>query len=260
VAYKQLSQQELLHAYSAVSLLNAFNVSAPLPCQYNFRATNISEAVSQAGIFTQIVLGALQSVAVGAASNNDSGVIGTLTSIIAEEGQQDGFYQTAQTLIPFGKPFVTASTGPYIFSYVLNNYVVPNSCPFNVSDLGIPTFPPLSVNGSTIVSNVQPMDQMLTFSANLSSVTDAGNFTGSNGNGLFITYLPGQYTPISVPVANFTSQNDLVTFKANFSYVENIMDGLTLAALTTMSNFTSPDDMPAATLAGPGVINVVVKF
>jgi hypothetical protein len=37
------------------------------------------------------------------------------------------------------------------------------------------------------------------------------------------------------------------------------MDGLSIAALTTSNNFTGPDDLPAATIAAPGLIQVYSK-
>jgi hypothetical protein len=201
-------------------------------------------------------MGTLQDVSQGAATAGDAGIVRGVASIIGQEGEQNGFYRTLLGAVPSEKPFLTTNVGPFAYSFVNNNFVVPNSCPFDVTAFGIPIFTQLNVEGASVALALKPEDQVLTFSADLSTVQSAAKFSTGNGDGLFITYFSGQLLPISVPVQNFKWNGGKVTLSAAFPFEENIMFGLSVAALTAGNNFTSPDAVPAATLAAPALINV----
>ncbi|KAL6797270.1 hypothetical protein GGI42DRAFT_330416 [Trichoderma sp. SZMC 28013] len=253
---KVIIAQEELHALNALNALNKFKKLAPLPCKYHFPATNIHDAIAVAEAFTAVVLGTLQDVTQGAAAAGDAGFTRGVASIIGQEGEQNGFYRTLLGAVPSEKPFLTTSVGPFAYSFLNNNFIVPNSCPFDVNSLGVPIFTQLNVEGGSAALAVKPDDQWLNYSADLSSVKNAAKFAKGKGDGLFITYFSGQLLPISVPVKDFKWNGGKVSFKAFFPFEENIMFGLSLAALTDGSNFTSPDAVPAATLAAPAIINV----
>ncbi|KAM0250542.1 hypothetical protein ACHAQJ_008593 [Trichoderma viride] len=248
--------QEELHAINALNALNKFKKLAPLPCKYRFPATNIHDAIAVAEAFTALVMGTLQDVSQGAATAGDVGIVRTVASIIGQEGEQNGFYRTLLGVVPSEKPFLTTNVGPFAYSFINNNFIVPNSCPFDVTAFGIPIFTQLDVEGAAAVLDVKPEDQVLSFSADLSTVTSAAKFSNGNSAGLFITYFSGQLLPISVPVQNFKWNGGKVTFSAPFPFEENIMFGLSVAALTDGGNFTTPDAVPAATLAAPALIVV----
>lgn len=236
--------------------MNKFKKLAPLPCKYHFPTTNIHDAIAVAEVFTALVMGTLQDVSQAAAAAGDAGIVRGVASVIGQEGEQNGFYRTLLGNVPSEKPFLTTNVGPFGFSFVNNNFVVPGSCPFDVTALGIPIFTQLNVEGGSVALAVKPEDQWLNFSADLSSVSTAAKFSNGNSDGLFVTYFSGQLLPISVPIKNFKWNGGKVSFQAFFPFDENIMFGLSVAALTDGSNFTSPDAVPAATLAAPALINV----
>lgn len=256
---KNILAQEELHALDAITTLEHFNAFAPSPCSYTFPTTNLTAALSLAETFTALVLGTLQDASQLLAANGDAGPVRDVASIIGQEGEQSGFYRSSLGRLPSAKPFLTTSVAPYAFS-ALQAFVVPGSCPFALSEIDIPIFPALQVAGGM---DVAAEDQTLSFAVDLGS--GAGNATaskyvGGSGEGLFVTYLTGQLLPISVPVQNVKWSGHEATFDAEFPFEENVMTGLTIAGLTVGGNFTGPDELPAKTLAAPGLIQVNVLF
>ncbi|KAK3939732.1 hypothetical protein QBC46DRAFT_387123 [Diplogelasinospora grovesii] len=247
--------QEELHAINAIKVLEHFNAFAPMPCQYRFPTTNVYDAIALAETFTAVVLGTLQDAAQLLATNGDAGPVRAVASVIGQEGEQEGFYRILLAKKPSEKPFLTTSTAPFAFS-ALQAFVVPGSCPFPLSKIDLPIFQPLAVLTGRDGADVGPSDQTLTFSANLTGVQPAKTYVGGNGNGLYITYLTGQNLPISEAITNVRWNGDTITFDAFFPFTANVMQGLSIAALTTGSNFATADDIPAATLAAPGLIQV----
>lgn len=251
-------KQEKLHALNALGVLKHFNVFAPEPCQYVFPTTNIRDAVALAETFTALVLGTLQDASQLLAKNGDDGPVRAVASVIGQEGEQNGFYRIMLARKPSEKAFLTTSVAAYAWS-ALQGFVVPGSCPFRLSNIDIPIFKPLSVISGNAGADVDARDQHLTFSADLTDVSLAAKYIGGNGNGLFLTYLTGQQLPVSEPLQNVQWKGNQITFEALFPYTANVMDGLSIAALTTSNNFTGPDDLPAATIAAPGLIQVYSK-
>jgi hypothetical protein len=239
-------------------VLKHFNAFAPVPCKYQFPTTTVVEAVILAETFTSVVLGTLQDAAQLFAKNGDDGPVRAVASVIGQEGEQNGFYRILLARKPSEKPFLTTSVAPFAFS-ALQAFVVPGSCPFPLSNIPIPIFPPLNVLTGNGGADIDARDQNLKFTADLTGVTSASKFMGGNGNGLFITYFSGQLLPISEPITNVQWSGNKVTFEAAFPFTANVMNGLSIAALTTSNNFTTPDDVPAATLAAPGLIQVYEK-
>ena len=52
---------------------------------------------------------------------------------------------------PAALPFPTRSNGIFLYSYLLNTFIVPNSCP-NLNDLHLPSTPPLYLSGPTNIA------------------------------------------------------------------------------------------------------------
>jgi len=76
-------------------------------------------------------------------------------------------------------------------------------------------------------------------------------------SGLSIVLINGQNTPIVETVQNASVSNGVATFKANFPFTENVLDGFTIAALVSCGGpFTSVADVVEVTIAGPGLIEV----
>lgn len=255
-------QQEELHAINAINVLNNFKAFAPPPCIYKFPTTDIRSAITLAETFTALVLGTLQDAAQLLATNGDAGPVRGVASVIGNEGEQNGFYRQLLGFKPSEKPFLTTSVAPFAFS-ALQDFIV--SCPFDQTDknlINITIFPTITVLTGDGGSNVSPQDQMLEFSADLGAAPEGSwdQYKKGNGEGLFVTYFTGQNLPISEPVLKATFNGNVITFKANFPFSENVMEGLSVASLTTRGDFSSPDDVPAATLAAPGLIQVNDKL
>ncbi|KAH8879437.1 hypothetical protein GQ53DRAFT_671994 [Thozetella sp. PMI_491] len=245
--------QEELHTINARNLLGAFQKLAPLPCQYKFPSTTFTQALDVAAIWTDVGLGALQDVLELVGTNGDDVLLRDLAAVVGQEGEQEGFYRMLLGRKPAERPFPTFALGPYAFSYVVNTFIVPGSCPFDISDINLPLFGSLTIQNGF---DVAPKDQTLTFTAELTDVAEADPYIGGNGSGLFVTYFTGQLKPISEPLSNVRWSGREVTFQANFPFTANLMWGLTVASLTTTGSFNDASNVLNATLAAPGLINI----
>ena len=110
----------------------------------------------------------------------------------------------------------------------------------------MPVFKALTV----VTTPIAPKDQLLSFSVALNKSTPTDN--------LSLVLINGQNTPLVQPIQNLqVSSDNVATFQASFPYTANVLDGLTIAALTsTGSGLTSAEDVAKVTIAGPGLIEV----
>ncbi|KAI1419415.1 sexual development protein [Xylaria sp. FL1777] len=244
---KTVKAQEELHAITAINTLEHFNAPlVPRPCTYKFPTTTLEEALNLAETLTAVVLGTLQDAEQSFARNGDDGPVRAVSSVIGQEGEQNGFYRSILNHKPSEKPFLTTNVAAFAFS-ALQQFVV--SCPFDVTQIPIPVFPALNV-----LTTAEPRDMYISFSADLTGNTQVTQDTDFSG--LFVTYLVGQQLPISEPIINAKLDCGVLTFDALFPFTENIMSGLSIAALTNSSNFPNADALVANTLAAPGLIQV----
>jgi len=166
--------------------------------------------------------------------------------VIGQEGEQNGFYRSFLGKIPSALPFLTASNRDFAFSALNQNFIVPGSCPFPLSDIGLQIFSPLTVNTSPI----QPQDQTISFTF------DSTNYNGQV-SGLSLVYINQQNLPIVKTLQNVQTSSGKTTFRAFFPFTEFKMNGLTICAVTNSAGpFTSVDDVAQATIAGPGLIEI----
>jgi hypothetical protein len=231
-----------------MNVLQHFNVSViPKPCTYKFPTTTLEDAVNLAETLTAVVLGTLQDAAQSFAQNGDDGPVRAISSVIGQEGEQNGFFRFMLNRKPSEKPFLTTNVGPFAFS-ALQDFIV--ECPsFEVDKIPIPIFPALNVRAAA-----EPRDMYLPFSANLSGNAEIN--AESDFTKLYITYLVGQQLPVSEPIINPKFDGGVLTFDALFPFTENLMTGLSIAALTNSSDFANADALVGNTLAAPGLIQV----
>ncbi|KAI0397750.1 sexual development protein [Xylariaceae sp. FL0594] len=243
---RTVKAQEQLHAKTATDTLQHFNATfIPSPCTYKFPTDSILDAINLAETLTAVVLGTLQDAEEAFARNGDFGPVRIISSVIGQEGEQNGFYRLFLDHVPSEKPFLTTSVAAFAFS-ALQDFIV--SCPFDIAQIPIPVFPRLKV-----LTKAEPKDTLLRFSADLGHGAAAASLDYSK---LYVTYLVGQQLPISEPIANPYFQDGVLTFDALFPFEGNVMDGLTIAALTNASYFPDADSVVANTLAAPGLIDV----
>ena len=166
-----------------------------------------------------------------------------LGSILGQEAQQDEFFRYAQKKTPSAAPFLTGGTPSFAFS-ALKQFIVPDSCPKPLSTIKLPSFGPLDV-----IAKPEAKNMTLKFSVD-------GPIDPSSQS---IVYLSGQNLPLTVPIFHTYirrgTQNTF--FTAEFPFDAGFSNGLTIAAVVNgKGNFTTPNDVAAATVYGPGIIEV----
>lgn len=245
-AISAIIAQEKLHALSANGALKAFGKDPIEPCKYSFPVTDFQSAIALAGTFTDVVLGTLQDVEEQFGKNGDTGLLRTIASVIGNEGEQEGFFRLVQKKIPSSKPFLTTSTRDFAFT-AIQGFIVPGSCP-NINTIPLKTFLPLTV--TTPASDIKAETQYISFSfAEPQGVTDFSEWA--------LVLINGQNVPIVEPLTNVKCTDGVVTFDAAFPYAENILDGLTIAAVTNSKGpFASAPDVAKAAVFAPGLIEI----
>lgn len=249
-------QQEKLHAIGALATLKASGAFVPDPCQYQFPVNDLQGAITLAETFTVVVLGALQGASVNFATEGNNRLVRIISSIIGQEGEQNGAYRLFLKEVPSEKPFLTYVPAAFAWS-ALQLFVVPGSCPYDLSKIALPIFPGLNVNGGTIAV-VEGKDQTLTFTATLDE--DCHEAKNKQTEGLYITFVAGQQVPISVPAKNVHWEGHHFTAEADFPYEDLLADGFSHASLTNAKDFASADAIVANTLAAPAVLQVKIPL
>lgn len=172
------------------------------------------------------------------ATAQNAGLAGLVASIIGQEGEQNGFFRFAQKKVPSSAPFLTNANGIFAYNALLQNFIVPGSCP---QTLDVPTLAPLMVTNTPAAEN-------MTLNFETSATPDSS---------YYITYVSGQNVPVSVPITSITTADSMTTFSASFPYDAGFSRGLTVAGLTTGSGpFANSVEVAEASVAGPALIEV----
>jgi hypothetical protein len=230
-ALTAVQAQEELHALNANGALAHFGASPIQPCKYNFPVSDFNSAIALASTFTDVVLGTLQDVASLLAADGDDGLIRGIVSVVGQEGEQNGFYRNLLGKIPSALPFLTTSTREFAFSALNQNFIVPGSCP-NIGEINLPIFQTLTVD----TQNIQPKSQTLQFSATIDSHQGdqkRGAPASSYYSSLSVVYINQQNLPVVEPITDVSIKGDVVTFSAQFPFDQFLMNGLTIAAVTS---------------------------
>lgn len=237
--------QEELHLLNANGALKHFKVAPIEPCKYSFPVTSFKSAISLAGTFTDLVLGTLQDVNQIFAQNGDAGLVRAVSSVIANEAEQEGLYRLIQKKRPTSQPFVTTATRDFAFT-AIQSFTIPGSCP-NINTIPLKTFKPLTIE----TKKIKPQTQNVKFSI---SKMDAGMYEGKD---LRLVFINGQNLPIVKSLEKWTVEEEKVTFEAQFPFEEFLMNGLTVAAITMgKESFESADEVGDAAVFGPGLLEV----
>lgn len=236
--------QEELHALGANAILASAGRTPVQPCEYKFPATDFDTAIATASLFTDVVLGTLQAAQNTFATTGDDAVVGLIGSVIGQEGEQNGYYRATGKKIPSALPFLTGGSGAFAFSALNQLFVVPGSCG-NLDDIKIPILQPL-----TVVTPPAAADSEVTYSYPVDpSITDP--------SGLRLVLINQQNVPLVQKLENIKLEGDVVTFTSPFPYTNASLNGLTIAAVTNgKTSFASPDEVAAAAVWGPGLIEV----
>ncbi|OAG01935.1 uncharacterized protein CC84DRAFT_1189320 [Paraphaeosphaeria sporulosa] len=235
---------EELHALGANAILQANKQDPIQPCRYNFPVSDFESAIGLAATFTDVVLGTLQDVNDIFAQNTENGPVRLISSVIGNEGEQEGLFRIIQKKTTPAQPFLTTGTRDFAFT-AIQGFVVPGSCP-NIEEIPLKTFKPLNV----VSQNIQPKDQELEFSFDMSGVD-------VDVNSLSLVLINAQNAPIVEKLENIEAKDGVATFTAEFPFEKFLLHGLTIAAVTHYAeSFNSPDDVAKQTIFAPGLIEV----
>lgn len=241
-----IQAQEELHALGANAILSTAGRPPIQPCKYVFPSYDLNSAIAFAKTFTDVVLGTLQEALFLFGLDGDIEFLELIGSVIGQEGEQTGFFRLFEDLIPSELPFLTQAAGIFAYSALNQNVVVPNSCP-SIDNSSIP----LPILGKLTVDT--PVDNTTTkieFSFN----SNGKQYDSSN---LHLVYVNQQNAPIVEPISNLKDDHNTVTFTAPFPYSQNLLNGLTIAAVTNSAGpFANASAVAAASLFGPGLIEV----
>jgi len=239
-----IQAQEELHALGANAILSSAGRTPVMPCEYKFPATDFDTAIATASLFTDVVLGTLQAAQTTFATTGDDAVVGLIGSVIGQEGEQNGYYRASGKKIPSALPFLTGGSGAFAFSALNQLFVVPGTCG-NLDAIDIPILQPL-----TVVTPPAAADSDVTYSYPVDpSITDP--------SGLRLVLINQQNVPIVQELENIKLEGNTVTFTSPFPYTNATLNGLTIAAVTNgATSFASPDEVAAAAVWGPGLIEV----
>jgi hypothetical protein len=242
-ALKAITAQEELHALNANGALKKFDQQPIEPCKYAFGVTNFQDAINLASTFTDLVLGTLQDVNEQFAKGGDFGLVRAVSSVIGNEGEQEGFFRLVNKKRPSAQPFLTTSVRDFAFT-ALQGFIVPGSCP-NINTIPLRTF-----KGLTLLSeDIKAKTQNLKF-----SFTKADANTDDYST-LSLVYINQQNTPVVKSLSNAELKDGKVVFEAAFPYDEFVMDGLTIAAVTKGAGpFANAKEVAAAAEFGPALI------
>jgi hypothetical protein len=187
-----------------------------------------------------VVLGTLQDVVERFAKGGDFGLSREVSSIIGQEGEQQGWFRIMQGKVASESPFLTTSDLNFAFT-AIQGFIVPGSCP-NIESIPLETFEPLNI----IKAPTANTDHI-----KVSFLDPHHNATGSS---LWIVYINQQNLPIVEPLNVITREENEIVAEALFPYDAHKMNGLTIAAVTTSEGpFQNANGVAKATLAGPGL-------
>jgi hypothetical protein len=233
-------QQEELHVLDANNALAHFGIEPIEPCQYTFPVQNFDAAVLLASTFTDVVLGTLQDAVERFAIGGDFGLTRAVSSIIGQEGEQQGWFRIMQGKVPSELPFLTTSDLNLAFT-ALQSFIVPGSCP-NIASIPLETFEPLNIIKAP-TAKTGPLK--VSFFDHLHETTEVA---------LWIVYINQQNSPIVEPLRIISREDNEVVAEALFPYDAHEMNGLTIAVVTaTEGPFPNAYSVAKETLAGPGL-------
>ncbi|CRG89045.1 hypothetical protein PISL3812_06080 [Talaromyces islandicus] len=245
--------QEELHALDAMNALEHFGETPIAPCLYNFPVSTLKEAITLAQTFTSVVLGTLQNVVVNMAKNGDFALTQDISSVIGQEGEQQGWFRLLNKQIPSELPFLTNSVRDFAFNALNQNFIVPGSCP-NLHQIAALT--ELHEMGPlTVVKTFDPSeedDETVHLSFDLSP--------GANPSDYMVAYINQQNIPFALPFTEVKHEGDYgLLVEAPFPYKEHLLNGLTILAIVPASanqNLTDNQAVADLTFAGPGLVIV----
>ena len=166
-------------------------------------------------------------------------IVNLFSSVLGQEGQQDGYFRWLESTVPNESPFLTSTTLSFLYNHINQHFVVPGSCP---QKLNLPTY-----------NKLLPLESPPAVNTTISYSTTQPGVISS----YYIAYMSGQSDPVVVPISRVTKDGNVTKFEASFPFDAGFSRGLTVAALVSGDGpFTNVSQVADSTLAGPGLIQV----
>ena len=263
--FRVFAHQEEIHALLAQGALQA-NGEAPVqPSRYQFNTDTYQDCLNMANILGDNVLATSQGVIQRAIEVGDGGLAVQLDSLVAQEGEQDGFLRSEQvvkgkhTRLPAAMPAYTGSTREWLFSILERIFIKPGT---DKNNIDIPVYLLMNVDNKYI----EPINQDLDFEVHLHTKT-GNNYNDTkydedydwHSSDLYLTIITGQNLPISQPLKNVqvNKKQGSVKFSAYFPAADRFIHAYALAALTKGKDFVDPASVTNSTIAGPATIELI---
>lgn len=214
--------------------------------------STFEEAITLAQTFTSVVLGTLQNVVVNMGEHGDAALTQDITSVIGQEGEQEGWFRLIGKQIPSELPFLTNSVRDFAFNNLNQDFIVPGSCP-NIDEITV--LQSLhTMETLTVVETFTPgtnASETVKLSFALPNGTDASQYE--------VAYINQQNVPFTLPYTLTGKMDQIITVQAPFPYTEHELNGLTILAIVPTceaAKLTSNQAVANVTLAGPGIVLV----
>ena len=136
-----MGAQSIVHRYTSTDSLTHYKKAVVKACTYKFPKNNIEEFVKTSLTIVLLEIGLLLDT-IGLVVSTDIWLVGPLASTIGSKARMAGLINMMQNHIPAAAPREVAMPAHLVYSYIMNNYVEPNSCP---DKLPFTTYPALPV-------------------------------------------------------------------------------------------------------------------
>jgi hypothetical protein len=182
-----MTAQALVHRSTSSDSLSHYNKPVAGLCSYNFPIANVDDFVHVALTLILLEIGLLLDV-VATVVLSDPWLIAPLASTLGSKSRMAGMVNMMQDHMAAAAPREAWIPATLVYSYAMNHYVVPKSCPGSAGDLGGYTaLPPLTLTNPPVTGTQRVTSVTVSFDASIK---------GS----LFIAWLGAwgsvEYTPV----------------------------------------------------------------
>jgi len=235
----KIAAEEIIHSVTAENVLqNIAKVDIIQPCKYKFPVSDLKSALELARDLTDAVIGTLQDAAEGFAKAGDHAFAATIVAVTGMEGAQEGFFRiSVGDETPTKVPFETSNVAIWGFNALMQNFVVPGSCP-NPPKIRLLT--PLVLDTKLKQGAYPPETIEFSFDPKAAKY---------NGGKLYIGYNNQRNLPVIEEVKIIGHGKGQAKFPRGFN-------GFVVSGLVTSNKFTNIDDLANASIAGPMGIHV----
>lgn len=225
-----MTAQAMVHRSTATDSLKHYSKQVIGLCDYSFPISNVDDFVLISLTLILLEIGLLLEV-IGAAAATDPWMVGPLSSTMGSKARMSGMVNMMQNHIPAATPREVMMPATLVYSYVMNHYVVPGSCP---DKLGYNTLSSFSMTKGQTNSNNKVTSVIV-------------NYDFSQNKNLYVAWLGPwgnvEYTPVVVDSSNKQG-------------TANVPDGLSghVWGVLTSGNSGTVADVTGMAVAGPEML------